>query len=98
MGYNDPVEWPPPKIAMLRETDEAQLNARRRAKFTAFLISEGAALAILLPLLVLGTVRRFSDPTLATTLNVLTIAAAAAVAIIPILFYALASTIPSGDR
>jgi len=83
---------------MSQETDQAQLNARRRAKFTAFVISESAALAILLPLLVLGTLRRFSDPALATSLNVLTIAAAAAVAIIPILFYALTPTIPSGGR
>ena len=86
------------KIDMSQETDQAQLNARRRAKFTAFVISESAALAILLPLLVLGTLRRFSDPALSTSLNVLTIAAAAAVAIIPILFYALTPTIPSGGR
>jgi hypothetical protein len=83
---------------MLPLNDEEQLNARRRGKLVAFVICEGAALAVLVPSLVFGVFRRFSDPGLAFSMNVVTIAAAAAVALIPILFYAIASPIPRGER
>ena len=99
MDYRGRVEaGPEPKIDLLPAGDEAMLNARRQRKFLTFVVFEGVALAVLIPSLVFGMVRRFADPTLALSMNVVTIAAAAAVAILPILFYAIASPIPRGER
>jgi hypothetical protein len=86
------------KIDMSHENDEAHLNDRRRGKFIAFAISEALALGFLLPSLAFGLLRRASDPTLALSMNVVTITAAAAVAIIPIIFYAIVPTIPRSER
>ena len=70
---------------------------RRRTKFTRFIICEGATLAVLLPLAILGLGRVFSDPTLVLLINILTIAAAVTAALIPILFFALAPTLPRDE-
>lgn len=86
------------KIDMSYGNDQPHLNERCRGKFIAFMISEASALGVLLPSLGFGLLRRFSNPTLALSMNVLTIAAAAAVAIIPIIFYATARTIPRSER
>lgn len=83
---------------MSHENDEAHLNERRRGKFIAFMIAEASALGVLLPSLVLGLLRGFGNPMLAWSMNVLTITAAAAVAIIPIVFYAIAPIIPRSER
>lgn len=83
---------------MSHENDEAHLNERRRGKFIAFMISEASALGVLLPSLAFGLWRGFSNPTLAVSMNVVTITAAAAVAIIPIIFYAIAPIIPRSER
>jgi len=86
------------KIDISRENDEAHLNERRRAKFLTFMIYEASALGVLIPSLVFGLLWGFGDPTLAVWMNVLTFTAAAAVVLIPIIFYATASTLPRGER
>src|ERR1700737_746326 len=75
------------KIDMSHENDQAYLNERRRGKFISFMISEASALGVLLPSLAFGLWRRFSDPTLVLSMNVLTVAAAAAVEISQQIFY-----------
>lgn len=72
---------------------------RRRSKLIGFLIAEASAIAVLVvagifalsPAVLNGSV-------LAISVNIITIVAAAAVAIIPILFFAIAPVMPSGDR
>ena len=83
---------------MSHENDPAQVNERRRGKFISFVISEALALGVLLPALVFGLVRPFSNPALVLSMNVLIISAAAGVAIIPIIFYATTSIIPRSQR
>jgi hypothetical protein len=41
---------------------------------------------------------RFGDPLVALSMNILTIAAAAAVILLPIVFFAIGPTLPRGDR
>ena len=72
-------------------------KGRRRSKFARFIICEGATLAVLLPLAILGFCRVFSDPILVLLINILTIAAAVTAALIPILFFALAPTLPRDE-
>ena len=42
--------------------------------------------------------RRFTDPTLILTMNISTIVSAVVVAIVPILFFAIAPTLPRNQR
>lgn len=86
------------RIDMSHQNEEPHPNERRRAKLIAFIIAEGSALAVLLPALAFGLWRGSTDPALAFSMNALTITAAAAVAIIPIIFYAIAPIIPRSER
>jgi hypothetical protein len=70
---------------------------RRRTKFTRFIICEATTLAVLLPLAILGLGRVFRDPTFVLLINILTIAAAVTAALIPIIFFALAPTLPRDE-
>ena len=63
-----------------------------------FLIAEASAIGLLLLVGSLALSARLSDSTLTLLVNVVTIAAAAAVAIIPIIFFAVAPVLPGGDR
>jgi hypothetical protein len=71
---------------------------RRRNKVFGFIIAEGSAIGLLLVTGALALSLKPADPTLAWSINLVTIAAAAAVAIIPILFFAIAPVLPRADR
>ena len=72
--------------------------ARRRSRLIGFLVSEALAIIVLL---LAGTLALspalLTNSTWATSVNIATIVAAFAVAIIPILFFAIAPVLPSGD-
>jgi hypothetical protein len=63
-----------------------------------FLLCEALALSILVPLAVIGISWRFTDQTMALWINILIIAAAVLVAIIPILFYGSGETLPRREE
>jgi hypothetical protein len=69
------------------------VHARRR-KVIGFLITEAVALGVLLLAGVFAILWKSADPTLALSVNVVTITAAVAVAIIPIVFFAMAPVLP----
>ena len=75
-----------------------EFQRQRRSKFIAFFVFEALAVGILLPAGGFALSLRFANPTLALSMNILTIAAAAAVAIIPIAFFAIAPVLPRGER
>jgi hypothetical protein len=72
------------------------LLLRRRNKVIGFLIAEASAIGLLLLVGSLALTLRITDSTLVLSINVLTIAAGAAVAIIPIIFFAVAPVLPGG--
>jgi len=67
---------------------------QRRSKILGFIIAEASAIGLLLIAGSFALLVRWSDSTLALSINILTIAAAAAVAIIPIAFFAVAPVLP----
>jgi hypothetical protein len=71
---------------------------RRQMKFRRFVACEGAALLVLLPLVILGLTLNISAPVLRWIMNILTIAAAMAAVVIPIVFYAFTPTLPELER
>ena len=71
---------------------------RRRAKLIGFLITEASAIGVLLLSGALALSIKPADPTLALLINVLTILAGAAVAMIPIIFFAITPILPQADR
>jgi len=72
------------------------LLLRRRNKVIGFLIAEASAIGLLLLVGSLALTLRITDSTLVLSINILTIAAGAAVAIIPIIFFAIAPVLPGG--
>lgn len=74
------------------------MKRRRDMKFRRFVACEAAALAVLLPLVILGLTLDVSAPALRWTMNIFTIAAAIAAAVIPIAFYAVTPTLPELER
>lgn len=99
---------PPPAAASAPQTDffemfaesgeTAVLRHRRKAKFRRFLVCEAIALALLLPLAIIGLANRPSNAALLWIMNISTIASAVAAALIPILFYAFTPTLPEIER
>jgi hypothetical protein len=83
---------------MLDQNAKSGLLLRRRSKVIGFLIAEASAIGLLLLVGSLALLVRLSDSTLTLLVNVVTIAAAAAVAIIPIIFFAVAPVLPGGER
>lgn len=84
---------------MFAENGFELANKRRREmKFRRFVACEGAALLILLPLVVLGLTLNISGPILRWIMNISTIAAAIAAVVIPIVFYAATPTLPEIER
>ncbi len=75
---------------------KSDLLLRRRNKVIGFLIAEGAAIGLLLLIGSLAVTLRITNSTLVLSINLLTIAAGAAVAIIPIAFFAIAPVLPGG--
>jgi hypothetical protein len=76
---------------------EIASKRRREMKFRRFLACEGAALLVLLPLVILGLTLNISAP-LRFIMNILTIVAAIAAVVIPIIFYAATPTLPELER
>jgi len=76
----------------------AAMNRRRQMKFRRFVAFEAAALAVLLPLVILGFTLDVTAPGVRWIMNIFTIAAAVAAAVIPIVFYALTPTLPDLER
>ena len=67
---------------------------RTRSKVIAFIIAETVALGVLLVAGLFAVLGRWTDATLTLSINIVTIAAAFAVAIIPILFFAIIPVLP----
>ena len=77
---------------------KSEFVRRRRRKIVAFMISEALAIGVLLLAGALAVSSRAADVSLSRALNIATIAAAAAVALIPIIFFAVAPVLPRLDR
>jgi hypothetical protein len=69
---------------------DVERSARRHQKFTRFLLIEIIALAVMLPSAWLVLSRHVTSPALVLLMNILTIAAAVIMAVVPIVLYALA--------
>jgi hypothetical protein len=72
------------------------MSPHSRSKLTKFLIAEALAVAIFF--LAGATALKFkpTDPTILLSIDIITVAAAVAVAILPILFYAIRPILPRG--
>jgi hypothetical protein len=70
---------------------------RHRSKVIGFIIAEASAIGLLLLAGSFAVSFRLTDATLALLVNGVTIVAAAAVAIIPIVFFAVAPILPRGN-
>lgn len=77
---------------------EARSSRPRRGKIVRLMIAEGIALAVLIPSATLVLTRYLTDPTLILVTNIVAITAAITAAMIPIILFAIAPTIPRGDR
>jgi hypothetical protein len=71
---------------------------RHRNKVVGFLIAETSAIGTLILAGIFALSLKPTDPTLALSINILTIAAATAVVIIPIIYFAVAPILPREDR
>jgi len=83
---------------MSDQNAKSGLVLRRHNKVIGFLIAEASAIGLLLLVGSLALTVRLSDSTLTLLVNIVTIAAAVAVAIIPIIFFAMAPVLPRSDR
>jgi hypothetical protein len=84
---------------MFAQTGETALRRRRRKmKMRRFIACESAALAVLLPLALLGFARHPDNVALVWIMNISTIASAVTAALLPILFFAFTPTLPEIDR
>lgn len=72
--------------------------ARRRTKLISFLIAEGSAVAVFFLAGAIALAMKPADPTLLLSIDIVSVAAAAAVAILPILFFAIRPILPRGER
>lgn len=97
-----PAPAPAPQtdfFQMFAESNETAISKRRRkAKMRRFLVCESVAVGVLLPLAILGLAHRPENVALLWIMNVFTIAAAVASALIPILFFAATPTLPEIER
>ena len=83
------------------DIDEQPKKPRRSAKFRRFIFCESIAVGVLIPLAILGFSRVFTNSAVILLIDLFTIAAAVTAAVIPILFFAVAPTLPrdeSGNR
>lgn len=74
--------------------ETAFADRRRKTKMRRFIVCESVAVAILLPLAILGLWHRPDNAALLWIMDMSTIASAVAAALIPILFFALTPTLP----
>ncbi len=82
---------------MSDQSEETEFLQRRRNKLIGFIITEASAIGVLLLAGAFALSSRLANSTLALSVNIVTIAAAAAVAMIPIIFFAIAPILPRGD-
>jgi hypothetical protein len=85
------------KIDMSDQNERSGLLGRRRSKVIGFIIAEASAIGVLFLAGTFALSSRLADSTLALSVNIVTIAAAAAVAMIPIIFFAIAPILPGGE-
>ena len=71
---------------------------RRRSKLITFLIAEASAVGVFFLSGAIVLSLKPTDPTLLLSADIVTIAAASAVFIIPILFFAIRPILPRGER
>jgi hypothetical protein len=76
---------------------QSPMLQRHRNKVIGFIIAEASAIGLLLIAGSFAVSFRLTDATLALLVNGVTIIAAAAVAIIPIVFFAVAPILPRGN-
>lgn len=75
---------------------KAEPELQQRRKVIGFIIAEASAIGLLIGGGAIAVLVRIPDSTLAMSVNILTIAAAAAVALIPIIFFGITPVIPRG--
>jgi hypothetical protein len=75
-------------------SDQNDFRRRRRSKVIGFIITEASVIGVLLLAGTFAVSSRLTDSVLVLSVNILTIAAAVAVAIIPIAFFAVAPILP----
>jgi len=81
------------------QTGETALTKRRRkGKMRRFIVCETVALAVLLPLVILGLTHHPDNVALVWIMNILTITSAVAAALFPIFFFAFTPTLPGIER
>ena len=83
--------------AFAQTGETAVLRRRRKAKMRRFIACESVAVAVLLPLAILGLSYHPVNIALVWTMNILTIASAVAAALLPIFFFAFTPTLPEID-
>ena len=84
---------------MFAQTGETALSKRRRkTKMRRFLVCESVALAVLLPLVILGLSHHPGNVALVWVMNISTITSAVAAALLPIFFFAFTPTLPGIER
>jgi hypothetical protein len=71
---------------------------RRRSKLLSFLIAEASAIAVFFLAGAIALALKPTDPSLLLSIDIVTIAAASIVAILPILFFAIRPILPRGER
>jgi hypothetical protein len=79
-------------------SNHSPILQRHRNKVVGFIIAEASAIGLLLLFGTFAVSLKPADPTLALSINIVTIMAAAAVAIIPIIYFAVAPVLPREDR
>jgi hypothetical protein len=82
---------------MSDQNGKSEFQRRRRSKVIGFIITEASAIGVLLLAGTFALSSRPADSTLALSVNIVTIAAAAAVAMTPIIFFAIAPILPRGS-
>lgn len=84
---------------MFAESNETVVRKRRLTeKMRRFIFCESIAVAVFLPLAAIGLLFQPQNPALHWILNVFTISAAVAAALIPIIFFAATPTLPEIER
>jgi len=83
---------------MSDQNEQSEFRRRRRSKVIGFIITEASAIGVLLLSGLFALSLRLADPILALSVNIVTLAAAVAVATIPIIFFAIAPILPRGKR
>ena len=83
---------------MSDQNEKVGLLRRRRSKLIRFIIAQASAIGVLLLSGTFALSLRLADPALVLSMNIVTIAAAVAVATIPIIFFAIAPVLPRGER